>query len=300
MVEEYNSIVRNSVWDVVPRPENKSVVSSCWLYKAKQAVDGSVEKHKARFVARGFSQVEGIDYDETFAPVARIDKYFTRLGFTKSEVDANLYHIIMKGKPLIIVLYVDDLILIGDYQLIMSCKEDLAREFEVKYMGLMHYFLGMEVWQKDGELFVSQRKYANEILRRFHMEKCNHMQTPLAYLCYAVNQLSQAMVQTTKMFWKAEKHFLRYLRGTSQYGLWYRRTEGVKLQGFMDADWARSPSDRKSTSGGIFNLESAAVSWYIRKQRSVALIVAKAEYMAASQAACEAIWMRKILVGLFD
>lgn len=63
MVEEYDSIVRNSVWDVVPRPEKKSVVSSRWLYKVKQVVDGSVEKHKARFVARGFSQVEGIDYD---------------------------------------------------------------------------------------------------------------------------------------------------------------------------------------------------------------------------------------------
>ena len=54
--------------------------------------------------------------------------------------------------------------------MINFCKEDLAREFEMKDMGLMHYFLGMEVWQKDGEVFVSQGKYANEILRRFHME----------------------------------------------------------------------------------------------------------------------------------
>ena len=71
IMEEYDSIVRNSVWDMVLRPENKSVVSSCWLYKVKQATDGSVEKHKARFVARGFSQVEGIDYDDIFSPVAR-------------------------------------------------------------------------------------------------------------------------------------------------------------------------------------------------------------------------------------
>ncbi|MCY6488488.1 reverse transcriptase domain-containing protein, partial [Actinobacillus pleuropneumoniae] len=78
------------------------------------------------------------------------------------------------------VLYVDDLILTGDDQLIQSCKEDLAREFEMKDMGLMHYFLGIEVWQKDGEVFVPQGKYANEILRRFHMEKCKPMQTPLA------------------------------------------------------------------------------------------------------------------------
>ena len=101
----------------------------------------------------------------------RIDNYFNGLGFTKSEADANLYHIMVKGKQLIIVLYVDDLILTGDDQLIMSCKEDLAREFKMKDIGLMHYFLGMEVWKKDGELFVSQGKYANEILRRFHMKR---------------------------------------------------------------------------------------------------------------------------------
>ena len=115
-----------------------------------------------------------------YAWYTRIDSYFTGLGFTKSEADANLYHIMVEGKPLIILFYVDDLILTSDDQLIKSCKEDLAREFEMKDMGLMHYFLGMEVWQKDGEVFVSQGKYSNEILRRFPMEKCKPMQTPLA------------------------------------------------------------------------------------------------------------------------
>jgi len=80
-------------------------------------------------------------------------------------------------------------------------------------------------------------------------------------LFYAVNQLSQAMVQPTKFFWKATKHVLRYLRGTSQYGLWYRWIEGVKLRGFTDADWVGSQTNQKSTLGGIFNLGSVAVSW---------------------------------------
>jgi hypothetical protein len=71
MTEEYQSILKNDVWDVVPRPEGKSVVTSKWIYKIKHVVDGSIEKYKARFVARGFSQIEGVDYDETFAPVAR-------------------------------------------------------------------------------------------------------------------------------------------------------------------------------------------------------------------------------------
>eukprot|EP00253_Pinus_taeda_P016176 PITA_16176 len=141
MVEEYDSIMQNSVWDVVPRLRDK----------------GSPPY--------GFT---------------RINNYFTGLGFTKSEADVNLYHIIVEGKLLIIVLYVDDMILTSDDQLIKSCKEDLAREFEMKDMGLMYYFLGMEVWQRDGEVFVSQRKYANEILRCFHMEMCKPMETPLA------------------------------------------------------------------------------------------------------------------------
>ena len=71
MMEEYNSIMKNGVWEVVPRPKEKSTVTSKWLYKIKHAADGSIEKFKARFIARAFSQVEGVDYDETFAPVAR-------------------------------------------------------------------------------------------------------------------------------------------------------------------------------------------------------------------------------------
>ena len=84
-------------------------------------------------------------------------------------------------------------------------------------------------------------------------------------ICYAVNQLSQAMVKPTKLFWKAGKHVLRYLRGTSGYGLWYRQSDEVKLCGFTDADWVGSPTDRKSTSGGIFSIGSIAGSWYSRK-----------------------------------
>jgi hypothetical protein len=71
MMEEYSSIMKNDVWEVVPRPEGKSVIGSRWIYKIKHVADGSVDKFKARFVAKGFSQKEGIDFSETFAPVAR-------------------------------------------------------------------------------------------------------------------------------------------------------------------------------------------------------------------------------------
>jgi hypothetical protein len=71
MTKEYQSILKNDAWDIVPRPEGKSVVTSKWIYKIKHAAGGSFEKYKARSVARGFSQAEGVDYDETFDPVAR-------------------------------------------------------------------------------------------------------------------------------------------------------------------------------------------------------------------------------------
>jgi hypothetical protein len=71
MTEEYQSIIKNDVWEIVSRPKSKDVVSSKWLFKIKHAADGSIEKYKARFFAQGFSQKEGIDYEETFAPVAR-------------------------------------------------------------------------------------------------------------------------------------------------------------------------------------------------------------------------------------
>ena len=71
MLEEYMSMINNNVWDIVPRPKDKSVVSSKWIYKIKHTVDGSVEKFKEIFVARGFIHKEGINYEETSSPVAR-------------------------------------------------------------------------------------------------------------------------------------------------------------------------------------------------------------------------------------
>jgi hypothetical protein len=252
MIEEYQSIIKNDVWEIIPRPKNKDVVSSKWLYKIKLLVDGSIEKHKARFVGRGFSQKEGIDYEETFAPVARytsirtiialaakmklklhqmdvkttflnvvieeevyidqpqgfevegskthvcrlkkalyelkqasrawygrIDSFLTNLGFTKHKDDSNLYFKVMNDEPIILLLYLDDLFLTGDEKLITDCKKKLAVEFEMKDLGLMHYFLGLEVWQSPKKIFLNQGKYVVEILKRFDMLECKSMSTPM-------------------------------------------------------------------------------------------------------------------------
>eukprot|EP00253_Pinus_taeda_P020492 PITA_20492 len=173
----------------------------------------------------------------------------------------------------------------------------------MKDLGFLHYFLGLEIWQHSDGLFVSQGKYAWEILEKFNMQGCKPVDTPLPGVWRKEDatsaELSKAMVKLNKLFWKVGKHLLHYLRGTSGYGLWYKQEDEVKLCGFTDADWVGSPTDRKSTSGGIFNIGLTTVSWYNRKQRSMALSSTEAEYMAASLAACKAIWMRKILVELF-
>ena len=94
-------------------------------------------------------RLERVLYGLKQAPRAwytQINNYFIGLGFTKSEANANLYQTLVEGKLLIIVLYVDDLILTGDEELIHSCKEDLAKEFEMKDLGLLHYFLGLQIW----------------------------------------------------------------------------------------------------------------------------------------------------------
>jgi hypothetical protein len=407
MTKEHQSIMKNDVWEIVPRPKEKSVVTSKWVYKIKHATDESMDKYKARFVARGFPQKEGEDYDETFSPVARytsiraiislaasmgwnlhqmelkttflngaieeevyieqphgfevhsrdthvcrlkkalyglkqaprawyarMDNYLTRLGFSKSHADPNLYYKVVDNAPVILLLYVDDLFITGEESLIIQCKKELAFEFDMKDLGLMHYYLGLEVWQKRGEVFLGQGKYAIKILQKFGMMDCKSMDTPmttdirkvkdpnsdpvhpslyrqligsLMYLvntrpdiCFAVNTLSQFQVEPRHEHWIAAKHVLRYIRGTINYGLRYTASSDVQLHGFTDLDWAGSAKDRKSTSGMCFSLGSTMISWGSRKQKSVALITTEAEYIATCEACTKAIWLRKLISDLFD
>jgi hypothetical protein len=109
----------------------------------------------------------------------RIDSFLQSLGFSKSIANPNLYIKIVQNHPVILVLYVDDMFLTGEENLIAQTKRELFAEFEMKDLGLMHYFLGLEIWQKPGEIFLSQGKYVVDILSRFGMMDCKSMATPM-------------------------------------------------------------------------------------------------------------------------
>eukprot|EP00253_Pinus_taeda_P029244 PITA_29244 len=131
---------------------------------------------------------------------AHIDSYLIKLGFTRSSANPNLYFKTIQGIPLILVLYVDDLFLTGREPLILQCKRGLASEFEMKDLGLMHYFLGLEVWQRPGEIYLSEGKYVVKLLERFAMVECNSADRKSTFGCFF--SLGYAMISWMSRKWK--------------------------------------------------------------------------------------------------
>ena len=119
-------------------------------------------------------------------------------------------------------------------------------------------------------------------------------------ICFFVNTLSQFLVEPRRVHLVAARHVMRYLKGTIDYGLSYDGDHDFTLSGYTDSDWEGSVANRKRTSGCCFSLGSAMISWQSRKQSSVSLSTMEAEYIAACSASCEAIWLRKLLIDLFD
>ena len=116
---------------------------------------------------------------------------------------------------------------------------------------------------------------------------------------FVVRTLSQLIVEMRQFHWVASKHMLRYLHGMVGYGMRYVSGGEVRLEEYTYYDSAGSGIESKSTSGCCFSLRSAMISWISRKQNFVALSTTKVEYITASVASREAVWIRKLLAGLF-
>ena len=406
---EMSSLMRNETWSLVPRPVNKNVVGSKWIFKLKRNPDGSIERYKARLVAQGFTQVHGIDYNEVFSPVVKftsirtlfafandnnyeihhmdvktaylngeldheiymeqpegfvdplnpsfvcklkksiyglkqsarcwnsaIDNFLRKNGYTSFDADECIFLKEVDGKFVIHVIYVDDLIPISnDKSMLEAEKDKLMRQFDMVDKGEISFILGMQVKRdrERGLLSISQPAYLETMLKKFKMENCNPISTPMecgmnyhkikdsenrcnttvyqqaiGSLTYAaittrpdivasVNCLSQFMSAPSSEHWSGIKRIFRYLKGTIDFGLLFRSNCNV-LVGYSDSDWAGNFDTRRSTSGYAFYVGESLVSWSSRKQCTVAKSTTEAEYVALSSASQEAIWLRRLLNDL--
>jgi len=285
-------------------------------YEVKGSEDKVYKLHKALY---GLKQAPR-------AWFSRMENYFINEGFEKYPNEQTLFTKRSKeGKMLIASVYVDDLIYIGDdEEMISSFKCSMMQVFEMTDLGKMKFFLGIEVSQQDDGIFICQKKYVLEILKRFGMIESREVNSPivpgsklskdtdgvavdesfykqiigsLMYLTsthpdlvYSVSLISRYMARPTDLHL-----ILRYLKGTFDYGITYKKRSSNDLIAYTDSDYAGDLNDRKSTSSYIFLLSSGAVSWLSKKQPIVTLSTTEAEFVAAAECASQVVWMRRVL-----
>ena len=404
--EEIRALKKNETWKLVELPPDTKVVGCKWVFTVKYNASGSIERYKARLVAKGFTQTYGIDYTETFAPVAKLNTirvllsvavnldwelhqldvknaflngdleeevymsqppgfeeplktntvcklnkslyglkqspraWFNRFlkvvkgfGYSQGQTDHTLFvkHSEI-GKMAVLIVYVDDIIITGNHiEEINSMKRMLAKEFEVKDLGTLKYFLGMEFARSKKGISVSQRKYTLDLLKETGMLGSRPSKTPielgdkkkmfdggpvdkgryqqlvgkLIYLshtrpdiAFAVSLVSQYMHDPCQGHLNAVYRILRYLKQTPGKGLFFKKNTERKVEVFTDADWAGSIDDRKSTSGYCTKIWGNVVTWRSKKQTVVARSSAEAEYRAMAHGVCEAIWIKRLLEEL--
>lgn len=413
MVEEFDSLQQNQTWRLTELPTGKTPIKCKWVFRTKCDASGQVIRHKARLVVKGYSQKEGIDYQETFSPVVRytsirfllamatkydlnirqmdvvtaflhgelketiymeqpqgfndgsdrvcklqrslyglkqssrvwnekLNGVLLKFGLKRSNADQCIYYLIAGDKMLFVAIYVDDvLIFTNDDQIENRLKEELCGNFRMKDLGDASSVLGIRISRdrRAGTIAIDQTQYIANVLKRFGMDGANPVVTPLdmnqkisSNLCpstrkqqtemanvpykqaigcllfasqitrpdinFAVNLFCRYTINPGQAHWAAIKRVLRYLKGTIDKKLVYRKSSD-DIVGFCDADWASDLDQRKSTTGYVFIMQGAAVSWASRRQHTVALSTTEAEFMALTAAIQETIWLKRLEHELF-
>ncbi|XP_073152674.1 uncharacterized protein [Henckelia pumila] len=309
MQEELNQFTRNAVWDLVPRPTHQSVIGTRWVFKNKLNEEGTVVRNKARLVAQGYRQEEGIDYDETYAPIARLEAIRIFLAYASFK-NFKVFQMNVKSA-------------------FLNGKLQEEEKFEMSMMGELNFFFGLQVRQMENETFISQTKYTKELIKKFGMENCTIVTTPmgastklykdeggisvdatmyrgligsLLYLtasrpdiAFAVCLCARFQPNPKQTHFIAGKRILRYLKGTQNVGLWYAKHNSFNLVGYLDADYAGCKLDRKSTSGSCQFLGDRLISWFSKKQTSIATSTTEAEYLAAGSCCAQLLWIQQQL-----
>ncbi|KAG8489201.1 hypothetical protein CXB51_017237 [Gossypium anomalum] len=392
MRSEMDSMYENQVWTLVDPPEGVKPIGCKWVFKKKTDMDGNVQTYKGRLVAKGFRQIHGVDYDETFSPMdvktaflngkPEEDVYMTQpegfvdpkdagkicklqrsiyglkqasqswnlcfndaikeFGFIKKEEEPCVYKKVSGNTIIFLVLYVDDVLIMGnDIPTLQSIKTWLGSYFSMKDLGEATYILGVKIYRDRSRrlLGLSQGTYIDKVLKRFNMEESKRGFLPMrhgisiskemcpstpqerermskipyasaigsimyAMLCtrpdvsYALSMTSRYQVDPGKGHWTTVKNILKYLRRTKDTFLIYGGEEELSVKGYTDASFQTDKDDSQSQSGFVFCLNGGAVSWKSSKQSTVADSTTEAEYIAASEAAKEAVWIKKFITEL--
>ncbi|GJU81379.1 ribonuclease H-like domain-containing protein [Tanacetum coccineum] len=219
MLDEYNTLITNDTWVLVPRPANVNIVRSMWLFKHKYHADGSLTHYKARLVTNGRSQQHGIDCDETFS---------------------------------------------------LRVIASLHAEFAMTNLGSLNYFLGIFVRRSSSCLFLSQTTYAEEILERAHMQKCNPCKT------------------------RVDTESKLGANGDPVSDL----TLYQSLAGALYVFYAMLPVTRRSTSGYCVFLGDDLLSWFAKRQVTLSCSSVEAEYRGVANVVAETAWVRNLLLEL--
>ncbi|CAM8895858.1 unnamed protein product [Rhodiola kirilowii] len=321
MNKEIQALEHNNTWSLAALPPHAHAIDCKWIFRVKYNSDGTIERYKARVVAKGYTQVEGIDYHDTFTPVAKMTTVRCLLAITAA-----------KHWP-VFQLDVDNAFLHGtSLTLINQIKEFIHDKFRIKDLGHLKYFLGIEVARSKEGIFINQRKYALDILADHSFTDSKPVQTPLETkhglnkstsqlisdptiyrklvgkliyltitrpdLAFAVHTLSQFMATPTADHLKATHRLLRYIKLAPVQGILFSTTSNLRLTGYCDADWASFPITRRSVTGYCMLLGSSVVSWKTRKQAVVSRSSVESEYRSMASACSEIVWLTRLLTDM--
>ncbi|GKV25016.1 hypothetical protein SLEP1_g34527 [Rubroshorea leprosula] len=268
MDEEIAAIERNNSCELIELSKGKKTIGVKWVYKTKLKENEEVDKYKARLAAKGYKQEFRVDYQEVFSPVARHDT----IRLVISLATQNSWPVFQ--------LDVKSAFLHGDLD-----------EFRMKDDNPVNTLIdaGMKLARNP------EGKKVNSTLYKQMVGSLMYLTAIRPDIMHVVSLISRYMESSKEMHLLAAKIILRYLKGTVEYGLFYKNGEKSNMFGFTDNDFARALDDRKSTSGYVFIMGTVAISWSSRKQPTMTLSTIEVEFVAATSCACQAIWLQRIL-----
>ncbi|KAK6124639.1 hypothetical protein DH2020_041627 [Rehmannia glutinosa] len=285
MQEELNQFEMNDVWELVPCPPSQTIIGTKWVFRNKLDDQGNIVRNKARLVAQGYCQEEGINYDETFAPVARIlVQKFSKLmqgEFEMSMMGELNFFLGLQIKQCQEGIYISQ----------SKYTKELLKKFGIEEGRTVSTPMATNVKIDKDEKGkpVDESKYRGMIASLLYLTASRPDILHVVCLCARF----QSNAKESHM--SVVKRIFRYLKGTIQYGLFYPKNENFSLKGYSDSDYAGNIDDRKTTSGSCQFLGDCLVSWFSKKQNCVSLSTAEAEYISAAFCCIQLLWMKQTL-----